>query len=128
VPVYAVSGWADNYSEAVPRLLAGLGPEKCRGLIGPWAHSFPMDVTVGPAIGWLQEVLRWCDHWMKGQDTGIMQEPALRVWMQESVPPQTCYSERPGRWVGEDTWPSPRIQDWRLHPAERGLRATGPTG
>ena len=24
IPVYAVSGWADNYSEAVPRLLAGL--------------------------------------------------------------------------------------------------------
>lgn len=120
-PVYAVSGWADNYSEAVPRLLAGLGPERCRGLIGPWAHSFPMDVTVGPAIGWLQEVLRWCDNWMKGQDTGIMREPALRVWMQDSVPPRTCYTHRPGRWVGEDAWPSPRIRDWRLHPGHGRL-------
>jgi len=122
VPVYAVSGWADNYSEAVPRLVAGLGAERCRGLVGPWAHSFPMDVTVGPAIGWLQEVLRWCDHWLKGHDTGIMQEPALRVWMQESVPPQTCYHDRPGRWIGEDSWPSPRIEDWRLYPAGGGLR------
>ncbi|MBP9182971.1 MAG: CocE/NonD family hydrolase [Fuscovulum sp.] len=122
VPVYAVSGWADNYSEAVPRLLAGLGPERCRGLIGPWAHSFPQDVTVGPAIGWLQEVLRWCDHWMKGADTGIMQEPALRVWMQETVPPRTCYAERPGRWVGEDTWPSPRIRDKQLYPVGSALR------
>ena len=121
VPVYAVSGWADNYSEAVPRLLAGLGPEKCRALIGPWAHSFPMDVTVGPAIGWLQEVLRWCDHWMKGIATGIMDEPALRVWMQESVPPRTCYSHRPGRWVAEDRWPSPRLRDWRLFPAQGQL-------
>ncbi len=69
VPVYAVSGWADNYSEAVPRLVAGLSVP-CRGLIGPWAHSFPMDVTVEPAIGWLQEVLRWCDHWMKGARPG----------------------------------------------------------
>jgi putative CocE/NonD family hydrolase len=122
VPVYAVSGWADNYSEAVPRLLAGLGPDRCRGLIGPWAHSFPQDVTVGPAIGWLQEVVRWCDHWMKGAETGIMQEPALRVWMQDSVPPRTCYAERPGRWVGEDRWPSPRIQDRRLHPVGGALR------
>ncbi|WP_374372893.1 CocE/NonD family hydrolase [Tabrizicola sp.] len=121
VPVYAVSGWADNYSEAVPRLVAGLGPEMCRGLVGPWAHSFPMDVTVGPAIGWLQEVLRWCDHWMKGQDTGIMREPALRVWMQDSVPPKTCYAERPGRWVGEESWPSARIEDWRLYPVGSGL-------
>ncbi len=108
IPVYAISGWADNYSEAVPRLLAGLsGP--CLGLIGPWAHSFPHDVAVQPAIGWLQEVVRWCDHWLKGVATGIMDEPMLRVWMQDGVPPRTCYLERPGRWVGEDTWPSPRI-------------------
>jgi len=51
VPVYAVSDWADNYSESVPRLMAGLSVPR-RGLIGPRAHSFPPDVTVGPAIGW----------------------------------------------------------------------------
>jgi hypothetical protein len=114
VPVYAVSGWADNYSESVPRLMAGLTCAR-RGLIGPWAHSFPFDVTVGPAIDWLAEVVRWCDHWLKGQDTGIMDEPMLRVWMQEAVPPQTCYLERPGRWVGEAAWPSARIRDRVLH-------------
>ena len=113
VPVYAVSGWADNYSEAVPRLLAGLSCPR-RGLIGPWAHSYPHDVAVEPAIGWLQEVLRWCDHWLKGRDTGIMNEPMLRAWMQESVPPRTCYDVRPGRWVGEAQWPSPRISEKEL--------------
>ncbi|NDV00199.1 CocE/NonD family hydrolase [Pseudoroseicyclus tamaricis] len=109
IPVYAVSGWADNYSETVPRLLASL-PGPRLGLVGPWAHSFPHDVAVQPAIGWLQEVLRWCDHWLKGRESGIMDEPMYRVWMQESVPPQTCYAERPGRWVGEPSWPSPRIE------------------
>lgn len=113
VPVYAVSGWADNYSESVPRLLAGLDVPR-RGLIGPWAHSYPHDVTVEPAIGWLQEVVRWCDQWMKGRDTGIMQEPMYRVWMQDSVPPATCYRTRPGRWVAEDCWPSPRITTHRM--------------
>jgi uncharacterized protein len=109
IPVYAVSGWADNYSESVPRLMAGLkGPRK--GLIGPWAHSYPHDVAVKPAIGWLQEALRWFDHWMRDRDTGIMAEPMLRAWMQESLPPQTCYEERPGRWVAERDWPSPRIR------------------
>ncbi|MCC0062538.1 MAG: CocE/NonD family hydrolase [Defluviimonas sp.] len=114
IPVYAVSGWADNYSEAVPRLLAGLSGPRC-GLVGPWAHSFPHDVTVAPAIGWLQEVRRWCDHWLKGRETGIMAEPMYRVWMQESVPPATCHAERPGRWVGESSWPSPRIREQALH-------------
>ncbi len=127
IPVYAVSGWADNYSESVPRLLAGLsGPR--RGLIGPWAHSFPHDVTVEPAIGWLQEVLRWCDHWLKGRDTGIMAEPMLRVWMQDHVPPRTCYHERPGRWVGEDVWPSPRIVPQRLALGPQGRLGAAGTG
>ncbi len=126
IPVYAVSGWADNYSESVPRLLAGLaGPR--RGLIGPWAHSFPHDVTLQPAIGWLQEVIRWCDHWMKGRDTGIMDEPMYRVWMQDSVPPATCYLERPGRWVGEAVWPSPRIAWRRLHLNGGGALGPVPT-
>ncbi len=114
IPVYAVSGWADNYAEAVPRLLAGLtGPRL--GLIGPWAHSFPHDVAVAPAIGWLQEVQRWCDHWLKGRSNGIMDEPMYRVWLQDSVPPATCYHARPGRWVGEANWPTDRIKDRVLH-------------
>ena len=33
-PVYAIGGWADGYSNAVPRLLAGLNIP-CKGLIGP---------------------------------------------------------------------------------------------
>ena len=67
-------------------MLAGLpGPKK--GLIGPWAHAYPHAADPGPRIGFLQEALRWWDHWLKGIDTGIMDEPMLRVWMQESVPP-----------------------------------------
>ena len=120
IPVYAASGWADNYSEAVPRLMAGLTCPRL-GLIGPWAHSYPQDATVQPAIGWLQEAVRWLDHWLKGRDTGIMDEPMLRVWMQDPVPPLTRYTERPGHWVGEDQWPSPRITPLvlPLHPGNR---------
>ena len=39
-----------------------------------------------------------------------MDEPVYRVWMQESVPPQAHYDERPGRWVAEPSWPSPDIE------------------
>jgi predicted acyl esterase len=86
-PVFALSGWTDGYSNAVFRLLTHL--------------------TVP---GFLQEALRWWDHWLKGIETGIMGEPMLRVWMQESVPPTTSYEFRPGRWVGESSWPSPQIE------------------
>jgi uncharacterized protein len=107
-PVLAVSGWADGYSNAVLRLLVGLKSPR-KGLIGPWGHKYPHLGVPGPAIGFLQYSLRWWDHWLKNLDTGIMEEPMLRVWMQESVPPTTYYEERPGRWVAEPVWPSSGI-------------------
>ena len=111
--VYAIGGWADGYSNAVPRLLEGLKCPK-KGLIGPWAHVFPHNGVPGPAIGFLQEAVRWWDQWLKGFETGIMDEPLLRAWMQDSIDPQPFYEERPGRWVAETDWPSPRIEQRRL--------------
>jgi len=119
-PVYAVSGWADGYSNSVFRLLAGLDVPR-KGLIGPWSHKFPHVGVPGPAIGFLQECIRWWDHWLRGRETGIMDEPALRVWMQDSVPPTPRYAFRPGRWVAEDAWPSPRVAAHRLRLAPTGL-------
>lgn len=122
VPVYAVGGWADSYNNSIPRLLAGLkGPRK--GLIGPWAHTFPEMGQPGPDIGFLQDSLRWWDHWLKGIDTGIMDEPMLRTWIQDSVPPQVYYEERPGRWVAEPSWPSPNVANRILY-----LNSNAPVG
>jgi predicted acyl esterase len=111
--VYAIGGWADGYSNAVPRLMKGLGCPK-KALIGPWAHVFPHYGVPGPAIGFLQEAVRWWDHWLRGHDNGIMAEPIYRVWMQEHVDPQPYHEERPGRWVAEASRPSPRITEDRL--------------
>ena len=108
VPVYAVGGWVDGYTNAVPRMLEGLSVPR-KGLIGPWAHAFPDDALPGPSIGFLQECVRWWDHWLKGIDTGIMDEPMLRAWMQDSAPPRTSYEVREGRWVAEPEWPSANI-------------------
>ncbi|MEX2653844.1 MAG: CocE/NonD family hydrolase [Acidimicrobiia bacterium] len=120
-PVYAVSGWADGYSNAVFRLLDNLDVPR-KGLIGPWSHAYPHIAEPGPAIGFLQELVRWWDHWLKGIDTGIMDEPMLRTWMQDSVTPAPSYPSRPGRWVAEEQWPSTRVTPttMRLDPG-RGL-------
>lgn len=113
-PVMAVGGWADGYTNAIFRLLEHLKVPR-QGLIGPWGHKYPHMGRPGPAIGFLQESLRWWDHWLKDKETGIMAEPMLRAWMQESVPPTTYYRERPGRWVAERIWPSPEIT-WCRYP------------
>ncbi len=113
-PVYAVGGWADGYSNAVLRLLAGLSVPR-RGLIGPWSHRYPHLAEPGPAIDFLADLLRWWDRWLKGVPNGIDDEPMLRVWMQDSVPPVARYAHRPGRWVAERSWPSARISPATLH-------------
>ncbi len=103
VPVFAVGGWADGYTNAIFRMLEHFsGPKK--GLIGPWVHEYPEVAIPGPAIGFLQECVRWWDHWLKGVDTGIMEEPMLTAWQQESVKPATHYEERQGKWIFEDAW------------------------
>ena len=81
--VYMVGGWADGYRDAILRVLENYrGPVK--GLIGPWCHTSPHHGEPGPAIGFLQEALRWWDHWLKGVDTGVMDDPALTFWMQDA--------------------------------------------
>lgn len=107
-PVMAVSGWADGYSNAVFRLIENLSVPR-RGLIGPWRHLYPHVGKPGPAIGFLQEEVRWWDHWLKGVDRGVDSDPLLTVWMQDSVPPTTDYETRPGRWVYENSWPSANV-------------------
>ncbi len=107
-PVYAVGGWVDPYTNSVPRLLERLAVPR-KGLIGPWVHSYPHTATPEPAIGFLQECLRWWDCWLKEIDTGIMQEPMLRVWMPEAVLPEPFEAEWPGRWVAEPGWPPAQI-------------------
>lgn len=121
IPVMAVSGWADGYSNAVFRLLANLkGPRM--GLIGPWGHKYPHQGQPGPAIDFLTEARRWWDRWLKGIDSGIDAEPMLRAWMQDSAPPLTNLRIRRGRWVGERSWPSSNIET-RTYPLRRGLVA-----
>jgi hypothetical protein len=116
--VLAVGGWYDSYCGAVLRLLEGLDAP-ARGLIGPWAHNYPHQGVPGPAIDFHGEVLRWLDQWLRGRDTGVMDEPALRAWMPEWAAPGADLDERPGRWVAEDTWPSPRVAR-REHPLAGG--------
>ncbi|MBF4575580.1 CocE/NonD family hydrolase [Frondihabitans sp. VKM Ac-2883] len=105
--VLTVGGWADPYRDAVLRLVANLSAP-VKGIIGPWSHQYPdRGFAPGPSIGFLQETLRWWDQWLKGIDTGVTREPALRAWINDSEPPSTYYAERTGRWVGSPSWPAP---------------------
>ena len=120
--VLAVGGWADGYSNAVFRMLDGL-EAPVKGLVGPWAHKYPHFAQPGPQIGFLQECLRWWDHWLKGVDTGVADDPALRAYLQDPVPPRPHYAHRPGLWVAEAQWPPVNAPERRYHLNSTGLEA-----
>ena len=121
-PVFAVGGWTDGYTNAIPRLLERLDVPR-KGLIGPWAHAYPHFAKPGPQVGFLQEMLRWWDHWLKGKPTGVMDEPMLRAWMTESHRPASHHETLPGRWVAEPAWPPHDRKPHRLFLTDSGLAA-----
>ena len=60
------------------------------------------------------EILRWYDHWLKGVDTGIMDEPPVRYWLMGA-----------NQWRTAPTWPPPETEyvkfylgDWERLTAE----------
>ena len=117
-PVLAVGGWADAYTDAVFRLLAGLECPR-RGIVGPWAHVYPHEGTPGPAIGFLQETKDWLDRWLRGESRPAV--PFLRAWI-ASGPPDDL-GEVAGKCVAVDAWPPPAaaMQQVALRAAARAI-------
>ncbi len=107
--VLTIGGWHDGYRNTISHLVSNL---KCpvKGIVGPWIHKYPHVAKPEPAIGFLQEALRWWDRWLKGIDTGVENDPAMRMWLMDSVAPARWLDVRPGRWIVETEWPSPQIE------------------
>ena len=113
IPVLNVSGWVDGYTAAVFRCVENLPGAK--GIAGPWGHKFPHIGIPGPAIGFLQECKRWWDRWLKGQQTGVENDPPLRLFLQESESPKPHFDERKGKWIGLPSWPWKNIKTEKIY-------------
>ncbi len=128
-PVLIWGGWADNYMNTVAHLVENV-PAPCKGIVGPWVHQYPHTAVPGPQIGFLQVALRWWDRWLKGIANGAEDDPAYRVWMMDSAAPDASARHRPGHWVAEAEWPSPRVtrEAWTLMPGRAGAASHGSLG
>src|SRR5262249_36067550 len=74
-PGFLTAGWRDGYANAMLRMYERLKVPK-KLLVGPWVHSRPNSSTPGPRIDYLDEEARFFAHWLRGEATGIMAEPA----------------------------------------------------
>ncbi|MDH6139478.1 putative CocE/NonD family hydrolase [Kitasatospora sp. GP30] len=120
-PVLAVAGWAGPGADTVLRLLERL-TAPAFGIIGPWRHGYPDQGDPGPAIGFLQETLRWWDHWLRRQDTGMPAEPRLRSWL------ATPGESDAGHWIGDESWPSDDVREIHYDLTEALRTAGTPAG
>jgi putative CocE/NonD family hydrolase len=120
IPMYYISGHVDCWPNTVSRMIENTTTPS-RGLQGAWSHRYPHLGIPGPTADFLSDATRWFDHWLKGDENGIMDEATYQVYLQDSVKPQPLYETRPGRWIGEADWPSAQIDDYIFNLTEDGL-------
>jgi putative CocE/NonD family hydrolase len=113
VPAFNLGSWYDLFIAGPPRNFAGLRQnaateEARRGqklLMGPWTHNSPSTSVSGQRnFGWgatlvLEDLqMRWFDHWLKDRDTGMLDEPPVRLYVMNQG------------WRDEHEWPLARTE------------------
>jgi hypothetical protein len=116
IPCYLIGGLLDGYRDSIPRMLENMKiPLKAE--IGPYNHAWPDNGTPGPNYEWRHEAVRWWDQWLKGRNTGVIDEPRLSVFLRDAHLPDAALAVTPGRWITED-WPIPGMTMKTYYPAE----------
>lgn len=132
-PALNMGGWYDLFLNGTIENYVGMkaqgGSEQARRLqrliIGPWAH--------GPLAGWFPErsygvlsgvdaaditglQLRWFNHLLKGEDTGLEDDNPVRIFVMGA-----------NEWRDEDDWPLPGTDyvDYFLHSGGSANTAAG---
>ena len=126
IPTFHIGGWYDGYRDSLPRMLENVDAP-IKAMIGAWSHAFPHDPYPQPGMEWRHEAVRWFDKWLKGIDTGIMDEPRFAVYVRDWHPPGPYLDYAPGSWRWEDGWPIERIQQTPFYPQDNhSLAASAP--
>lgn len=127
VPVLQMTGWFDNLLIGHLRSFKGIrdkgATEKAREnqklIVGPWTHENYVSMTMskvgdfelGPAAVPNTEALalRWFDYWLKGINTGIMDEAPIRIFVTGA-----------NVWRDEWDWPLERAKETKLYLHSQG--------
>ncbi len=117
VPAFGMAGWFDVFLQGSLNNFMGVSKhgrtEKARRgqkiIVGPWIHdlgergsaSKTGDIDFGRAalIDLRAEEVRWFDYWLKGVDTGIADEPRVKLFVMGA-----------NRWREANDWPLPETR------------------
>jgi putative CocE/NonD family hydrolase len=136
IPACNVGGWYDIFLGGTIRNYLGMhergasqGARQGQKLIiGPWHHTLPPSNMVGEVNYGLASAalsvdldslqLRWFDHWLKGKQNGLLEEPPVRIFVMGQ-----------NTWRSEMEWPLTRTQyaKYYFHSGGKanGLRGDG---
>jgi putative CocE/NonD family hydrolase len=111
-PALLIGGWYDYYLELMfddfNRMVRAGGTHEARKtqiLIGPWTHQSVSEfeeVDFGREAAFLDQIatlVRWYDHWLKGNDNGILDEGPVRIFVMGK-----------NEWRMEKEWPLARTR------------------
>lgn len=119
IPIYFLSGWYDLFERGTLHNYMGLvarhkSPTKL--LVGPWVHGIGPrasgDVDFGPAarVDMVAEQQRWFDQVLKGEHTGVLEEPPVRLFIMgggAGTRTEKGFMEDGGGWLATTAWPPP---------------------
>ena len=113
LPCFSMGSWYDIVLQGNLDIFTGLrarsrtpeGRGAQRLLVGPWTHgqfvSQAGELDFGPQAGidLLALQTRWFDHWLKGIDRGLLDDPPVRLFVMGA-----------NRWRDEQEWPLARTR------------------
>ena len=108
IPGFHVTSWFDIFQTSVlaafNHIQSRAGNQKL--WIGPNEHYFVYHRNFWPR----DPYFAWFDYWLKGEPTGIMDEPAVfyspRAWVED----RDDYT--PADWLYAERWPPPASRPW----------------
>ncbi len=118
LPVFLQSGWFDgdgigsklNYAQ----LKLSRNPNQ-KLIIGPWGHSDTASPRYGDydfgkeaAPDLKMMYLKWFDHWLKGMDNKILEEPLVQIFVMFA-----------NKWLAGGTYPLPQTRFTKLYLGSR---------
>ena len=131
VPAINVGGWYDVFLGGTIRNYVGMREmgatdEARRGqrlIIGPWVHGgAPTSVSGQYSFGTRSSaadidlmglILRYYDHWLKGEDNGVAGEPPVNIFVMGD-----------NAWRRENEWPLARAQETKYYLHSKGKANT----
>lgn len=121
VPALCVGGWRDLGTGPIIRAYERLSSPK-KLLVGPWGHEMPQTSQMEP-IDLNAVCLRWWDHWLRGVNSGVMDEYPVALYLPGVE----------GGWRLFESWPPAKDEmvlaaDEDANLAELAVDLTAPVG